>query len=155
MKKTLNFWQSLEKYSWKLVGRSPLPWPYIGVGIVGLILLVSALNVKDSVVGATSMEEVIEKAAKNGDYLLAEQLYTREGTQVLGANNELEDLVYPERVVLWRIAELEAKLEMYPGNREIYLSLATLYGEIGNEEQRERYWEQARILEPNDPIFQP
>ena len=115
----------------------------------------SLINVKNSVVGARDLREVSLKAAEKGDYPLAERLYMTEGRQVLGASSELEDKIYPERVVERRIRALETKLEEYPGNREILVVLARLYEEIGNSEEGREYLEQARVLDPNDPIFQP
>ena len=145
----------MEQYGWSVVRRSPLPWQWLGIGVVVSMMWMSLVNVKNSVVGARDLRQVIEKAAERGDYGMAEQLYTTEDVQVLGASNELEDLVYPERVVERRIAELEQKLEDYPGNREIFLAMAELYREIGNTEKSQEYFEQARILDPNNAIFQP
>ena len=155
MKNKNSFWRSLEVYTWKVVRRSPLPWQWIGVGIVLSMMGMSLINVKNSVVGARDLREVSLKAAEKGDYPLAERLYMTEGRQVLGASSELEDKIYPERVVERRIRALETKLEEYPGNREILVVLARLYEEIGNSEEGREYLEQARVLDPNDPIFQP
>ncbi len=150
MKSKQGFWLSLEKYSWSVVRRSPLPYTWIGVGIVMVMLLASALNVKNSVVGATSLGGVTKRAAERGDYELARWLYEAGGDKVLGAGSELEDKVYPERVIERRIAELEEKLEEYPGNREIYLLLTDLYGQVGNQELESEYREKARVLDPNN-----
>lgn len=157
MKKSEGFWRSLEQYSWRVVVRSPLPryWTWIGVGVVGIILVMSAQNVKNSVVSARSEREVIEKAVQVGDYQAAERLYSEAAENVLGTESELEKKVYPERVVEKRTTELEQKLEKYPGDKEILLEIARLYGETGNIEKAQEYQEQARILDPNDPIFQP
>lgn len=115
-----------------------------------VMLLASALNVKNSVVGATSLGGVTKRAAERGDYELARWLYEAGGDKVLGAGSELEDKVYPERVIERRIAELEEKLEEYPGNREIYLLLTDLYGQVGNQELESEYREKARVLDPNN-----
>lgn len=150
MKKSEGFWQSLEKYSWKVLGRSPLPWAWVGIGVIMAILLASALNTKNSVVGAENINEVIGRAARLGDYGLARGIYESGGERVLGAESELEDLVYPERVIERKIGEIEEKLKEYPGNREIYLMLTNLYTQVGDEELAGEYGEKARVLDPNN-----
>lgn len=134
---------------------------------MGIVLLASALNVKNSVVGARGSEEVVSKAAERGDYETAKELFNQrtkesENRGVLGAETDpssdeasLEDRVYPEKVVERRIDELEEKLGEYPGDREIYLALADLYGQLGNQDKSDEYREKARVLDPNNPIFQP
>ncbi len=155
MKKTGSFWQSLEIYTWKVVERSPLPWSWIGIGTVVLILLASLLNRQNSVVSVGNMREVIVKAAERGDYGLARKLldhYTSEPLDhlVLGVQSELEDKVYPERVVERRTLELETKLGEYPGNRQIYLMLSELYRQLENPTKESEYREKARVLDPNN-----
>lgn len=158
VKKKDNFWEGLEKYGWRLVGRSPLPWRWVGIGVVLSMIGMSLINVKNSVAGANNEREVIELAARRGDYKLADTLYRQYSVsgieyRVLGAGSELEELVYPERVVERRAVELKTKLEDYPGNREIYLELATIYGQLGNGEESEEYREKARVLDPNNVEF--
>ncbi len=145
MKKVDGFWGSLEQYTWKVVERSPLPqhWQWMAVGIVLVVFVGSAVGAKSSVAGATRLEAVVEKAARLGDYQLAQELWNE-------PMSGLEDLVYPERKVERWIVELEAKLEQYPGNRQIYLTLADLYKQLGNSEKSDEYREKARILDPND-----
>lgn len=145
MKKAEGFWGSLEKYCWRTVQRFPLPryWRWIGIGMVLVVVVSSVMSAKNSVVGATSLAAVVEKAARLGDYQLAQELWN----ESMGG---LEDLVYPERKVERRIAELEAKLVEYPGNRQIYLALTELYGQMGNSERADEYREKARILDPNN-----
>lgn len=177
MKKSGGFWSSLEIYTWKVVERSPLPllresefaqtaysavlrlgrfggqaWVWVGVGIVVLVLLVSAFSVHNSVVSAGTMQEVIVKAARRGDYELAVKLLKdqRASDGVLGVDAELEDIVYPEQVVERKIIELETKLADYPGNREIYLALSKLYSQLDNRVKADEYREKARILDPNN-----
>lgn len=135
-----------------MVARSPLPWSYVGFGLIILIFVTSLGNVKNSVVGAKDMGEVVEIAAKRGDYPTAQKLFNQYTNEPL---NHLENIVYPERVVERRISELEAKLEEYPENKEVLLEVSRLYGEIGNREKAQDYREQARILDPNSSIFQP
>jgi len=158
MKKTLNFWQSLGKYAWKVAKRSPLPWPYVGLGVVAVVLLASLLNVKNSVAGAENIRQVIEGAASLGDYTTARNLWNNQSSitnnQILGAESEIEDKVYPERLVERRITELEEKLTEYPENKELYLELSRLHREIGSEEKAQEYFELARILDPNGEEFQ-
>ena len=163
VKKNRGFWRSLEKYSWGVARRSPLPYTWIGVGIVLSMMGMSLVNVRNSTVGARELQDVIEKAVERGDYFLAEHLYQTEGKQVLGSSSELEDKIYPERVVERRIAELEGRLEEYPGNREIYLILANLYQQLEGtrvdtgvdpyKDKATEYREKARVLDPNHVIF--
>ena len=150
MKSKSSFCQSLEKYGQSLARRSPLPYTWVGVGLVFITILISILNVKNSVVGAASLGGVIKLAAERGDYELARQLYEAGEEKVLGAESELEDKVYPGRVVERRIAELEEKLKIYPGNRDIYLMLGELYTQAGEEVRANEYREEARILDPNN-----
>ncbi len=153
MKKKSGFWNSLEKYGWSVVGRSPLPYTWVAVGLISIVVAVSWLNHGKSVVGARNVEQMVEIAARQGDYQIA-QKYWSEGM------GEIEDIVYPERKVERRIAELEQKLEEYPGNRQIYLALANLYDQLEGtrvdtgvdpyEGRAAEYREKARILDPNN-----
>jgi len=160
MKKSEGFWRSLEIYTWKVAGRSPLPYSNLISGLV-MVVVVSSLFGK-SLSGARSAEEATRMAASRGDYTLARQLLTNQQTSgassnlVLGVSTDLpaqagmEDLVYPEKVVERRITELEEKLREYPGNRQIYLTLAGLYEQLGNQEKSSEYREKARVLDPNE-----
>jgi tetratricopeptide (TPR) repeat protein len=159
MKSELNFWGSLEEYGRKVVGRSPLPYTWIATALVVIIVIVSALSIKTSLVGAKDLREAIERATKQGDYATAAELLSRyentmSGQPVLGIMSELEDRVYPERKVLKRIAELEEKLEDYPGEREIFLALSNLYAQLGDQTAAREYREKARVLDPNQVNFQ-
>ncbi len=157
MKKSDGFLQSLEQYIYKTVGRSPLPWSWVGVGVVGIVMLVSFLNVKNSVASAQNTREVVEKASERGDYATAIKLWNDQllitNNQVLGAESELEEKVYPEKVVERRIAELESQLEQYSNHFEILLEISRLNSLIGNMAKSSEYREKARILDPNNAIF--
>lgn len=150
MKRAVSFWQSLEAYGQQVAERSPLPYTWIGIGMVVIVVVASALNTKNSVVGARSIEAVVEKAARLGDYAIAQKLWNNQSSIT---NGQLEDLVYPERVVERRIRELEEKLGEYPENRDIYLMLAELYNQVNNMEKASEYREKARVLDPNDEMF--
>ena len=157
MKSELNFWQSLEEYLRKVTQRSPLPWQWVGIGMVVIAIFLSLLNVKNSLVEAKDIRDGVEIAVSRGDYETAKKLYERRTEnieyRILGAGSELEDKVYPERPVERKIAELQEKLDIYPGNREIYLELASLYGQLGNKEIEDEYLEKARVLDPNGVEF--
>jgi tetratricopeptide (TPR) repeat protein len=160
MKKDLNFWRSLEEYGWKVVGRGPLPkyWQWIGIGLVGLVISLSSLGAKNSLVGARSAREAINIAVETGDYETARELLNNQSSiinnqTVLGAQSELENKVYPEKAVERKIAELEQNLEKYPGSREIFMSLAGLYDQLNNQELAAEYLEKARVLDPNNIKF--
>lgn len=154
MKQKHNFWESLEAYGWKVAGRSPLPYPWIGMGLVVMVVIASAANVKTSVVGARSEREVIERAAGVGDYQTARELFERlqildDRLQVLGAESALEELVYPEEKLAREIARWEGKLAEYLGNREIMRGLAGLYEQAGETDKAAELREQVRKLDPN------
>jgi tetratricopeptide (TPR) repeat protein len=107
------------------------------------VVVSSVVSAKNSVVGVTRLEAVVERSAKLGDYQLARGLWNE-------SMGELEDVVYPERKIERRIADLEIKLGEYPGNRQIYLALAELYAQLDNAERAAEYREKARILDPNN-----
>lgn len=148
MKTDSGFLAGIEDYTWKLAKRSPLPYPYLVVGMAMVVLALSAFG--KNINSAISMDTAIKMSTSYGDYSLAEKLLKESpNSLVLGANSEIDDLVYPERVVERKIEELENSLEKYPGNREIYLQLAGLNEQIGKSEQAQQYSEMARVLDPN------
>lgn len=145
---------AIEEYGRIVVGRSPLPWPVIGVVVVMCAIASSWVNVKNSVVAAKDLRSVIEKAASRGDYEMAKKLLnqtldTRGQKPVLGAESTLYDLAYPEQVLERRINDLEGKLAQYPENIQIYNGLAELYRQAGNTDKASEYLEKARVLDPN------
>jgi len=149
MKKKLSFWPSLEVYLHKLLKRSPLPhyWPDLVVGLFVVVILLSLWGAKNSMAGVSDLSEATALSAKLGDYELAQKLFDQ--GEVLG----LEDKVFPEKMVVNKIAELEQKLEDYPGNKVIFTSLAELYEQLGNQEAASEYREKARVLDPNRVEF--
>lgn len=155
MKSEERFFTSLEKYVRIVVGRSPLPkyWAWMVSG-VALVVMGTSLAAQNGIVGARSTEEAVRIAAGRGDYTTAEAMWNNQAPnsnnqKVLGTNTQLEDMVYPERKVERRIAELTLMLEKYPDNKDVYTNLAQLYFEIGNEGQATEYAEKARVLDPN------
>ncbi len=142
MKKNLGFGEAIELYLRKVVGRSPLPWPVIGITLILIVFGVSLKYSRDSVVAAKNFKDVVEVAAKRGDYATARSLWD-------DSMNDLEDMVYPERKITKRIEELTQSLEIYPESREIYLALSNLHMQLGNDEKSQEYRERARILDPN------
>jgi len=147
MKKNLGFGEAIERYLRKVVGRSPLPWPVIGIGLIIIVFGVSLKYSKDSTASARNIREVVEVAAKRGDYQTARELLKQYNIEPL---DQLGELVYPERKVQNKIDELEQSLEIYPESREIYLAIAELYKQLGNVEKGQEYRERARVLSPND-----
>ncbi len=142
MKKNLGFGEAIELYLRKVVGRSPLPWPIIGIALFLIVFGFSLKYSRDSTAGARNIREVVEVAAKRGDYATARSLWD-------DSMSDLEDLVYPERKIAKRIEELTQSLETYPESREIYQAIAELYKQLGNDEKVQEYRERARILDPN------
>ena len=47
------------------------------------------------------------------------------------------------------IYQWEIVLEKYPGYRDLYLRLALLYWQIGNQEKGREYFQKAEFLDPN------
>ncbi len=146
MKKNLGFGEAIELYLRKVVGRSPLPWPIIGIGLIIIVFGVSLKYSRDSAVGARNIRDVVEVAAKRGDYQTARELLKQYNIDPL---DQLGELVYPERKIQNKIDELEQNLEIYPESREIYLALSNLHMQLGNDEKSQEYRERARILDPN------
>ena len=157
MKEGRDFWHSLENYTWKIIERLSHALPWLGLGIIVLVIATSAYGTRASLVGTQGLREAALRAAKVGDYVIAQDLWERmtikEGDSVLGVESELEDRIYPERVVEREIEKYEGLLAKYPGHRDIYLMLAGLYGQIGKTEQSEQYLELARELDPNNSFF--
>lgn len=127
---------------------------WAGLGIAVAVLATSMGNVKNSVVGAKSEREVMEQAARAGDYSTARALWNNQSPitnsqAVLGAESELEDLVYPEQKLAREISRWEEALGKYPGNREIMRGLAELYEQAGEREKAGELREQVRRLDPN------
>lgn len=136
----------------------------MGVGSAALILLLSAAGSGMSATGETNLDGIIKRAAQIGDYQTAREIYEARlrnvKPDVLGvesdqvsAETSLEELVYPERKVQRRIVDLEVKLEIYPENKEIYLLLADLYGQLDEKDKASEYREKARVLDPNGAEF--
>lgn len=99
--------------------------------------------------------ELAETAAKQGDYVLAEDEYFKglalaeNSATVLGVNSYLEDLIYPERKIRAEIELLEGiKAEVI--SREVHARLAVLYDSIGEKEKMRAEIEMAEAIDPND-----
>lgn len=160
MKQELSFWLSLENYTWKMLERVSPTLPYLGIIIIGMMMLSSLITHKASVAGTSSLREASVKAARVGDYTKAQALWNDNLTitnnqTVLGNMSEEEDLVFPERVVEREIQKYEAMLQEYSGHRDIYLALATLYAQINRSEEAQKYYGLARELDPNNVMIKP
>jgi tetratricopeptide (TPR) repeat protein len=125
--------------------------------IVVVVMATSAWSQSRSVASARSVRDVVVVAGRVGDYATARKVWGSRldsiEDRVLGAEVEIEELIYPERVIEREIERYLVLLERYPGHRDVYLVLARLYQEIGEVEKGEYYWEQARILDPNNEVF--
>lgn len=136
--------------------RASASLPYLGIIVIGIVMISSLIAHKASVVGTSSLREASVWAARVGDYVTAQSLYNLHKSQipnsqnVLGTESKIEDLIFPERVVEREIQKYEALLEKYPGHRDIYLVLAKLYAQITRREEAQRYYDLARELDPNN-----
>lgn len=152
----MGFWASLESYTWKVIGRVAPTLPYFGIGLMVSVMGASLLSAKTSVAGAYDLREASVRAARAGDYTTAQSLYNLHKSlipnsqNVLGAESEVEDLIFPKRVVEREIQKYEVLLQEYPGHRDIYLVLAKLYAQIEISEESQKYYELARELDPNN-----
>lgn len=160
MKSEDGFFDNLGRYGLRVLERSRLPlyWRWIAIGLI-CIAMATSWSARDiSVAGEIRVDEIAVKAASVGDYEAARKLLNQYADEPAarqgGSLNHLEELVYPERKVERKIAELEARLVEYPGNRQIYLLLADSYDQIDHSEKSSEYLEKARVLDPNDPRFQ-
>ncbi len=159
MKRKYSFWVDLERYTWKKLQVLSPALPMAGSGLIVVVIIASVLNANSSVVGARDPRELVERAARVGDYESAREMLNVLKSQMTnsqmkqGSESELERLVYPERVIEREIEKYEDLLLTYPGNLEIYLTLSQLHAEIGNDERAAEYRENARILDPNNEIF--
>lgn len=155
----MGFWRGLEKYIYKRIEESRLRWGWVGVLIVVIVLgmsIASGYFTSSPLFGGKN--EMVRWAARAGDYGLADTLYRQyqlesKEYQVLGAETELEELVYPERKIEHEILKREELLIRYPGYRDLLINLSELYKMAGEQERAAEYWEQARILDPNNEIF--
>lgn len=143
MTKQSGFLSSVEQYAWHRMKTSPLSWSWIGVGIVIIAIVTSALTTKEATISARNKTELVKIAAEAGDYKTAELFFDEE-------MESLRDLVYPARKLESRIVELKATTELYPESTRIFLELANLYDQIGENDLRDLYREKARVLNPND-----
>ena len=158
MKESVGFWPSLESYTWKIIGRLSPALPWLGIGLVVLVITTSAREANRSLVSVRGLVDATTRAAQLGDYTLAKSLYnkqyaTESNEQVMGVMSELEELVFPEREVQREIVRYEELLFSHPGHRDIYLALARLYEQIDMTEQSEIYYNLARELDPNNSVF--
>lgn len=132
----------------------------VGILLVTLVFLTSWMYRETSLAGTGSGREAAERAARVGDYQTAQALWEEERSivtrgDVLGVDLALEELVYPDKKTERTIARYEELNAAYPGHRDILVALSKLYRKLGKGEQADSYWELARILDPNNPIFQP
>lgn len=153
-----SFIDSLNNYTWKRLKTLPIKWGWVGVGIAASIIVISWSYSGQTMVGVKNTREAIERTARLGDYELARRLLKEQENKnmeyrILGADSELEELVYPERKVEKEITKYENLNEKYPENRDILLMLSSLYYEIGNVEKAKEFRERARLLDPNNEIF--
>jgi len=148
MKKQVGFWGSLENYTWKVVKRVSPALPYLAAGFILLVIGSSIFSSKTSLAGARDLREASIRAARVGDYTNAQAMWSDQlETEPVG---EVEDMVFPHRVIEREIAKYEEMLEMYPGHRDIYLVLSKLHNQIGESVQATAYLELARELDPNN-----
>lgn len=131
-----------------------------GIVLVALVIALSWIERETSSAWLKNEHEVIEKAARMGDHKLARALLDKReransNQDILGVDAELEELVYPDRVIKREIARYEELSSTYPGHRDILLMLSRLYGELGQADWQAYYFEAARKIDPNNPIFQP
>jgi pentatricopeptide repeat protein len=158
-KRDVRFADSLEKYVYLKISHPPIPWIWVGIGLIATILGASlAAGYFHSSQLSGDTRSMIEAAARQGDYETARTLYaqmldSRFKNHVLGVNSDLEELVYPEKKVENEIALREQRIEKYPHSRDLLLGLSTLYAEIGDSRKAAEYREDARILDPNNEMF--
>jgi tetratricopeptide (TPR) repeat protein len=149
MKQSLRFFESLENYTWKVVMRFSPTLPWIGVGLVVMVISTSLFTAKSSLAGTSGRVEAAVVASSVGDYDVAQSLWEKQ----LPTESGEEDLIYPKRAVEREITKYQELLAKYPGHRDIYLVLAQLYVQIGEREQAQDYLEMARELDPNNAYF--
>lgn len=147
----------LEAYFYRRLGvgeKARVEW-----GVVGMVLVVGvaawslANGYRGSPTLSSNSDEVVREAAKRGDYETARRIYEywqkEEDARVLGVESEVEELVYPEKMMERKVREAESLLARYPGHRDLVLNLALLSYWVGNYEEARKYLEQARKLDPN------
>ena len=155
MKRESSFLLSLVNYTWKLLARLFPSLPYIGTLVVGLVILASVITHKTSVVGARNLRELSVKAAMSGDYVTAQIIWAKQSSMINhkpvgGVSSEIEELIYPQQVVVREIEKYQEMLVKYPGHRDIYIALARLHKKIGDMTTAKIYELHARELDPNN-----
>lgn len=128
----------------------------MGVIAVVVVIVASVVTGAGSTAGVASERELVRRAVRVGDYETARRVWKKETTKnsaVLGVETELEELIYPERKIEEEIKKYEQLLTTYPNNRDILLHLSRLCRIIESGACASEYWEQARILDPNNAMF--
>ena len=158
---------------WEAVGKSPA-FKFL-VGWAGPVTLVMILGIQISVPvsafelarqilvkhpeTADSHLQMAVAMAMASDYRLAEQEYAKaqdllppQNEGVLGAAlRETERVVFPKVFLYQEIEAPEEHLERYPGYRDSLLILATKYWQLNELVRAKEAWEQAFMLDPNNP----
>lgn len=155
---SIGFGTSLEAYIYNRIAKPHVKWDWVAtaLAVAAIIVSVSAGYFRSTPLFGGQIE-TIKWAAQHGDYTLADRLVKSQdlGTQnsILGTGTDLEELVYPERIIEREIGIQEKRLELYPGHRDLLMAIALLYRELGNQDKFDELWEQARILDPNNIRF--
>jgi len=134
----------------------------MGIGMQTLVLSLGVLSLWGVVAGDEQWQinraalkgqptrEMIVTALSFGDWKTAEKLYLGKQVQgVLGADAEMEKLIWPEKQVADEITFWEESVAKTP-SRYAYQKLGELYGKLGEVDEVARAATKAREIDPND-----
>lgn len=151
-----SFGTSLEKYVYQAVGSLHIPWAWMGIAIV---VIVVGMSIKEGYWQSTplfgNLADIIEESTKLGDYETARMLNVHQtqmtnAQMVLGVDSDLGQSIFPEREIEAALMTNSRLMEKYPGDKTLMLRQAELLEETGDTESADYFREQVRILDPSN-----
>lgn len=115
-----------------------------------------ALAISGSPTTYESGKQFISYATVRYDYNLAREIYQAmdKNKLVLGANTDLDSLLYPEKTLRdFRDSLIQKAQTQF--SRQLYLQLAVTSWQLFDQNEAQKYLKLAQSLDPNDPSIYP